>query len=666
MRTLVRFLGNRYMVERTAQRLGLTPSMGDFHYIRDRFIKRMDISVIDNQMLTITVYAYSNELAQIWPEALLEEFADYASDLRIRDREKRIRTYKKEMDELQKRIDEHTEDIFTFEEENQITETFIEQNQLTQIPREIVLAKHKLRQMERVMKTLDSGTLGVVEQLSVLNKWEQNMEEQKQIGLLMPSPSTEMGLTPKIPKPRVSTRVVMPSMVESVAPWIELDRERRQVLEEIRRAENVYGENHEVMRGLQERLQTLNRGLEVELEVLRNRFDLVYEEAQAELADLQEKMPKYREITRRYAKFNRDFKFREGSFKEFGDAYSELAEDITKMGHMANDEIADLDFLGFTWKRPTPVSPSLKKMLIASMALGIAMALAIPFGLNYLDDTSNRLEDVEEILDIPGLGVVPQHDPAELEDIVRSPVIDANSPNRVMENFRVIRSAIALNKEMNLPTQVILFTSARPQEGKTILSANLAWSFASIHDKTLLIDTDLRRGRMHKLLEADNSTGMSNYLQGVSTLDEVIQKTQVPGLDVITRGPIIPGSTEKLCTEDFMNLVKQLRRRYQRVVIDSPPVLGLSETSSLQRAVDGTVLVVRAEKTPRRELKMAYDLLRKSGAKFFGFVLNSLDLNRLGNYYNYYYYSSYYYSTFDDDEVDEEDYSAARKPSKRV
>jgi capsular exopolysaccharide synthesis family protein len=213
---------------------------------------------------------------------------------------------------------------------------------------------------------------------------------------------------------------------------------------------------------------------------------------------------------------------------------------------------------------------------------------------------------------------------------------------------------------------VILFTSARPQEGKTILSANLAWSFASIHDKTLLIDTDLRRGRMHKLLEADNSTGMSNYLQGVSTLDEVIQKTQVPGLDVITRGPIIPGSTEKLCTEDFMNLVKQLRRRYQRVVIDSPPVLGLSETSSLQRAVDGTVLVVRAEKTPRRELKMAYDLLRKSGAKFFGFVLNSLDLNRLGNYYNYYYYSSYYYSTFDDDEVDEEDYSAARKPSKRV
>jgi capsular exopolysaccharide synthesis family protein len=194
----------------------------------------------------------------------------------------------------------------------------------------------------------------------------------------------------------------------------------------------------------------------------------------------------------------------------------------------------------------------------------------------------------------------------------------------------------------------MVVTSARPQEGKTMLAANLAWSFASIHDRTLIIDCDLRRGRMHKLLGLDNEVGMSTLFNQTSTLEETIQPTEVPNLSVLTRGPIIAGSTEKLCTNDFSDLVESLRGKFNRIILDAPPVLGLSETCSLQRVVDGVLLVVMAEKTPSREVKQAYELLRKAGGRFYGFVLNRLDLNRVSNYYSYYYYSSYYYSNFED------------------
>jgi Mrp family chromosome partitioning ATPase len=125
----------------------------------------------------------------------------------------------------------------------------------------------------------------------------------------------------------------------------------------------------------------------------------------------------------------------------------------------------------------------------------------------------------------------------------------------------------------------------------------------------------------------------------------VIQTTEVNNLWVIPRGPIIPGTTEKLCGHEFVELVARWRRQYSRIVIDTPPVLGLSESASLQRVVDGVVLLVQAEKTSRKDIVDALTLLKKAGAHVFGFVLNRVDLAKVHNYYNYYHYSSHYYDS---------------------
>jgi len=140
---------------------------------------------------------------------------------------------------------------------------------------------------------------------------------------------------------------------------------------------------------------------------------------------------------------------------------------------------------------------------------------------------------------------------------------------------------------------------------------------------------------------------MTRLLKGDCTVDEAILKTAVPLLDIVPRGPVMIGTTDLLVQKVFSDLLESLRGEYDHIVVDTPPVLGLSETTALQRAVDGVVFVVRAEKTARKDVVDAMTLLRKAGAHLFGLVLSDLDLNRVSNYYNYYYYSPSYYEETD-------------------
>jgi len=144
---------------------------------------------------------------------------------------------------------------------------------------------------------------------------------------------------------------------------------------------------------------------------------------------------------------------------------------------------------------------------------------------------------------------------------------------------------------------------------------------------------------------------MTSLLQGKISLDEAIRNTAVPLMDVIPRGPIVVGTTDMLAQPVFRAIIDQLAEKYDQIILDTPPVLGLSETANLQTFADGVVLVVRAEVTPLKDVIDAANLLRKADAHLYGAVLNDLDLNKVANYYNYYYYSASYYDEFEDSEA---------------
>jgi capsular exopolysaccharide synthesis family protein len=196
------------------------------------------------------------------------------------------------------------------------------------------------------------------------------------------------------------------------------------------------------------------------------------------------------------------------------------------------------------------------------------------------------------------------------------------------------------------PAHVTMVTSAMPKEGKTVVSSNLAISFGQTGARTLLVDTDMRRGRLHRLFGLRKSPGLSDYLLEKVPLTEAIRSSGKENLWILSAGQHVESGTELLGSSKFGELMQKLRSEYDRIIVDTPPVLGLSETSVLQSQVDGVLFVIWSGRTPIRNMKTAVDILAANGANFYGFILNRLDLTATMNYYQYYYYSSDYYDSY--------------------
>ncbi|HEY2344012.1 MAG TPA: polysaccharide biosynthesis tyrosine autokinase, partial [Chthoniobacteraceae bacterium] len=272
--------------------------------------------------------------------------------------------------------------------------------------------------------------------------------------------------------------------------------------------------------------------------------------------------------------------------------------------------------------------------------------IGVPFLLEYLDHTMSNLEQVESTFQMRGLGIVPKLSEYGADRPLLSQSPDKSVDGTLLENFRVIRTNLLSMGALTKAPHVIMVASAMPKEGKTVVSSNLAVSFSQTGARTLLLDTDLRRGRMHRLFGYRKSPGLSDVLLGECTLEEAIRPTGHENLSILSAGKHIEAGAELLGSDRFRTVMEQVREKFERVVMDTPPVLGLSETSVLQSLVDGVLFVIWSGNTPVRTMRAAIEMLQANGANFYGFVLNRLDLTAATNYYQYYYYSyDYYYST---------------------
>jgi capsular exopolysaccharide synthesis family protein len=190
-----------------------------------------------------------------------------------------------------------------------------------------------------------------------------------------------------------------------------------------------------------------------------------------------------------------------------------------------------------------------------------------------------------------------------------------------------------------------MVTSSRPGEGKTMVSSLLARSFADADQRTLIIDADMRRGRVHRVFDIEPGTGLSGFLAGeVENLADAVVKTDSPKLNVLVRGKNSAPRFESLSAGRFVNTINELRKEYDRIIIDTPPLLGLADSIMVSKCVDGAIFVIRAEQTTQRDIVTAMEVLVGTRTPIYGFVLNGVDLSRMENYY---YYSSYYPKYYD-------------------
>lgn len=653
-RSLITELTSRHLVLKAAQSLGLASDNTSYENVQEDHVPKLQIELLDVNHLQVTVYAYSPRVVREFGSALISEYRKYQSEIRNNYRAEAAERYRGELEEIQKRIGESSRNLSDYEREGNVAQLFIEANKLTEVPKKLVLLKDRLTKMGEIKGRLNTpaNTGQIIEQLSILNAFDKGA--QVEVGNLIRSEDPKKkgpleneagGADAKI--------VVQPAMVEGIEPWMALEKTFRELSAQIAEMSKKFLPGHEQMIALNQDLAEVERKLRSEWDVKRKRFDLEEAQAKEDMTSLEAKLPEYHDITAKYEQFEREYVVRKQGQTVWDKAYQNLTEKLASIEHDLDKDRIELTHTGFVSLRDVdPVSPNKFKLFLVALIVGFGGAFGGASVLRFMDNTAQRLNDVERETGLLGLGIVPLTTKAVLEDVFRSPVIDAKLPNFFLENIRLIRANICLHPGRKSRTQVVMITSARPSEGKTSMAANLAWAFYSMGERTLLVDCDLRRGRVHHITGVDHSTGLSTLITGRSSEAQSVKSTQDGRLDVIPRGPIITGATELLIQGGFDKLVEQWRTEYDRIVLDCAPTLGLSDTAALQRVADGVAMVVRTERTQKKDIKDALETLQKAGAHVFGFIMNGVDLNKFRNSYHYYYYSPYYYAQLEADEDD--------------
>lgn len=298
------------------------------------------------------------------------------------------------------------------------------------------------------------------------------------------------------------------------------------------------------------------------------------------------------------------------------------------------------------------------KRLTQGVAIGALVGFAISYILGMLDFKIYDVRTVEEATGLPCLAAIPESSIFDLEDHWQN-VLDADPKSANAESIRNLRASIMLlgKAEKN---KSILITSAAPGEGKTTCASELAASFALNEQKTILVDMDLRKPRVHTLFPGINeSLGISEVLSGQADLAVVVQRTNVPGLHVICAGTKPPNPSELLQEHEIADIISKLCEYYDRVIIDTPPVLPVSDTRLIAQHVQTVILVVRALKIPVGAIIRTKELLEQARIKVSGVVINAMKRKHIGSgYYGYRGYGEYggsggYGGYYDDDDEDE-------------
>ena len=286
-----------------------------------------------------------------------------------------------------------------------------------------------------------------------------------------------------------------------------------------------------------------------------------------------------------------------------------------------------------------PYAPNPKREWLNAMMAGIVVAFGLAFGIEYLDDTVKTPEDITRRLRVPLPGLVP----AIHGD--RVPVLTETVPHDFGEAFRSLRTSLVFTSGSE-KTRVVAVTSSQPLEGKTTTAANLALALALGGARVLLIDADMRRPGLHKTLGMENGTGLSHLLIGQARVRDAIQKTPEPNLLVITAGRTPPNPSELLASERMNSFLLNLQHGpFDWVIIDTPPVLAVTDAVILAPKVSGVVFVIGSEMTRRTHAERALETLRTSRPRALTAVLNRVDFDRNKYYYSRYYgyqYKSYY------------------------
>ena len=331
--------------------------------------------------------------------------------------------------------------------------------------------------------------------------------------------------------------------------------------------------------------------------------------------------------------------------------YQDLLNQSKRAGISAGLKPSNVNLLDAARAPSLASAPSRSRMVMLGVILGLMLGVGLALFMDYIDNTIKNPDDIEQFVGLPTLGVIPSLGVKGLRKRLVASSIEADrselvarslqSPrSQLWEAYRSLRTSILLSHSGH-PPKVILVTSALPGEGKTTTALHTAMVLSQTGARTLLLDLDMRKPAMARALSADSSLGMSNYLSGNSDLSSQIQSVGVPDLFLLGAGPHPPNPAELLGSTRMSTALDLLRDYFTYIVVDSPPIISVTDALIVAGQVDGVLLVVHGGKTPRDAVRRASEQLHNVGARILGGMINNVDVRKseYSYYYRYYYYS---------------------------
>ena len=398
---------------------------------------------------------------------------------------------------------------------------------------------------------------------------------------------------------------------------ITLETQKAELEQKVAEASAKYTSEHPVMQQMNAQLGAINK----------------------KIGELNATLKKLPDLQRRYLQLYREVEVKQQLYTALLNSYQQLR--IAKAGEIGNVRIVD------TAVEPiAPIAPKKLQILILSIFLGGFLGTLLALLRNMLRSGIKDSSEIENNLDLPVYATVPRSLVQESRNKILKkkktiPILAVkNSDDIAIESLRSMRTAIhfALSSARN---NLITISGPAPEVGKSFISTNLATILAQSDKRVLIIDADLRRGYLHKYFNLDTQPGLTELLNGQQSLETVIRHTEVPGLSVISRGKSPANPSELLSSNQFKNLLEQMSEKFDHVIIDTPPVLAVTDGIIISQYTGVNLVIARYAKTQMKELELTLNRFEQAGVKVNGFILNDIQRSSAGYGYGYNYAYAY-------------------------
>jgi capsular exopolysaccharide synthesis family protein len=402
------------------------------------------------------------------------------------------------------------------------------------------------------------------------------------------------------------------------------------------------GEALPQMQAARRQLQTVKDSHQLEVTRIVTAVRTAYETARAREQELQRSLNAQQGETLGLSKRMIDYAALEREANSNRQLYESLLSRVKETGAASDYQGTNIQVIDRAEIPSSAVLPRTQRDLLVATLGGCLLAMGLAFGFEYFDSRIKSPEEIKAHLGVPFLGLVPAV--ASSAEHGEAPLLLADVPVAFSESIRAIRTAVLFSSTDDQAHSVVV-TSTGPSEGKTVISSSLAITLAQAGQRTLVIDADMRRPRMHEALGRPQEPGLSNVLVGDVKATEAVRTTSVPNLSVLAAGHIPPNPAELLGSKKYLDLLADLKTRFDWIIIDAPPVMPVTDASVVAHSAGGVLFVIGSEMTPRQTAATAIEQLRGANARFIGAVLNRANITRHAYYYAPYYrkeYAKYY------------------------